>query len=115
MANGNDGNEPEPIGPNFNGRVSPQEEWPKHPAPGDLIKAGITTEAALDHRSLQEPEVPAPEPTPDDPEGWRTARIKALQEQAKTIAEDRRRFHDRSSEMREEFAQKSRTEPDLER
>lgn len=107
--------EPNVITPEFNDDANKQKEWPRHPAPQHLVNAGITTKETLDFRSRQEPEVPAPEPTPDDPDGWQTARAKALKEQARVIMEQREEFQDRSSQMRETFNHRSVPETDIER
>ncbi|MEM6275385.1 MAG: hypothetical protein AAF714_00430 [Pseudomonadota bacterium] len=93
---------------------SASRDDPGLPPPEDLIRSGITTGSTLDHRSTIEPTY-EPEPTPDDPEGWETARRKAIEARDAEIARDREEFEGRADIMKSEFNDKGRGHGSIER
>lgn len=75
----------------------------RHPEPEQISQAGITTEASLEWERQRPPPVLEPEPTPEDPAGWRTAIRKADEQHEAQIAERRATFRDRAKDMKERF------------
>ena len=71
--------------------------------PSKISKAGITTEKSLDWEAQNPPPVLAPAPTPNDPDGWETARKKAEAEHQQRVTERRAAFRARAADVIERF------------
>lgn len=66
--------------------------------PSKISRAGITTEKSLDWEAQRPPPNPAPELTPDDPDGEK-ARKKAEEEHQQRVTERRAKFRARAAEL----------------
>lgn len=75
----------------------------REPAPEKLHAKGIRTEGVLNWLGRREPPVLEPEPTPEDPAGWRTAIQKADTEHARAVEKMRGEFRRRFEKSREDF------------
>mgnify|MGYP000703227200 CR=1 FL=1 len=80
----------------------------KLPSGEKIYEAGFTTESSLQHEATRPLEVLRPEPTPDDPEGWDTARRKALEQRLQETSNKYWEFKDRFIAARQDFNEKSK-------
>ena len=80
----------------------------KLPSGEQIYEAGFTTKSSLQHEATRPMEVLRPEPTPDDPEGWETARRKALEQRQQETLDKYWEFRDRFTAARQDFNEKSK-------
>lgn len=73
------------------------------PSPEEIIAKGITTPETLEYMRQRLPPIPHPEPSPDDPAGWRTAIANADAGHARLVGSIRARFEARFSKVRADF------------
>lgn len=85
------------------GKTDPARLSPSQPKPEKLLAKGITTNETLAWEEKNPPPVLAPEPTPDDPGGWRTALEKAEKSRAKVLEQKKQDFLARFGKAREDF------------
>lgn len=75
----------------------------KMPSPEELIARGITTRDTLEHLRRRLPPVPKPEPSPDDPSGWRTSIANADAAHQKLVADLKAKFEGRFDRANKAF------------
>ena len=84
-------------------RLAGKARAAEHPPAKDVLARGITTKGTIALEERTPPPVLAPEPTPDDPAGWRAAVEKADCEHAEAIARKKDAFKARFEKSREAF------------
>lgn len=83
------------------------------PPANELLSKGIKTESTFELERTQVPEPNSPEPTPDDPDGWETARKKAKAAHEADVSKRKEELMARLRQNRKNFNDRSRGGPEL--